>query len=36
MLEHGGERRLLTWLMEDEQGAFVGELGDPMPLPRFS
>ena len=24
------------WRMEDEQGAFVGELGDPMPLPRFS
>jgi beta-fructofuranosidase len=36
VLEHGGERRLLTWRMEDEQGAFVGELGDPMPLPRFN
>ena len=36
VLEHGGERRLLTWRMEDEHGAFVGELGDPMPLPSFA
>ena len=27
---------LLAWRMEDEQGAFVGELGDPMPLPRLA
>jgi beta-fructofuranosidase len=36
LLEHDGETWLLTWLMEDEHGAFVGELGDPMPLPRFA
>jgi hypothetical protein len=36
VLEHDGERWLLTWLMEDEQGVFLGELGDPMPLPRFA
>jgi beta-fructofuranosidase len=35
VLEHGGERLLFAWLMDDEQGAFVGELSDPMPLRGF-
>jgi len=32
VLEHGGRQLLFTWLMDDEHGAFVGELGDPVPL----
>lgn len=32
VLEHGGERLLFAWLMEDDDGGFVGELSDPMPL----
>ena len=32
LLDHGGERLLFAWLMDDEDGAFVGELSDPMPL----
>ncbi len=36
LIEHDGATWLLTWLMEDEHGAFVGELGDPMPPPRFA
>ncbi len=35
VLEHDGERHLLAWLMYDDDGAFVGELGDPMPVPTF-
>ena len=35
LLEHRGETLLLAWLMEDGDGAFVGELGDPMPVPPF-
>ena len=33
VLEHRGERLLFAWTMDDEDGAFVGELGDPMPAP---
>jgi beta-fructofuranosidase len=32
VLEHRGERLLFTWVMDDEQGVFVGELSDPVPL----
>ena len=32
VLEHGGESLLFAWLMDDEDGVFTGELGDPMPL----
>ena len=32
VLEHRGERLLFTWVMDDEDGVFVGELSDPMPL----
>ena len=32
LLEHGGESLLFAWLMDDEEGTFVGELSDPMPL----
>ena len=32
VLEHGGESLLFAWLMDDEDGAFTGELSDPMPL----
>ena len=32
VLEHRGERLLFAWLMDDDHGAFVGELGDPIPL----
>jgi beta-fructofuranosidase len=32
VLEHGGEQLLFVWLMDDDEGAFVGELSDPLPL----
>ena len=32
LLEHRGEWLLFAWLMDDEDGVFVGELGDPRPL----
>jgi beta-fructofuranosidase len=32
VLEHGGERLLFAWLMDDDEGGFVGELSDPLPL----
>ena len=32
VLEHRGERLLFAWLMDDDEGGFVGELSDPMPL----
>jgi beta-fructofuranosidase len=32
LLDHGGEQLLFAWVMDDEQGVFVGELSDPMPL----
>ena len=32
VLEHRGERLLFTWVMDDEQGVFVGELSDPVRL----
>jgi beta-fructofuranosidase len=35
VLERGGERLLFAWLMDDDDGAFVGELADPLPLPRL-
>jgi hypothetical protein len=35
LLEHRGEWLLFAWLMDDERGVFVGELSDPMPLPRL-
>lgn len=33
LLEHAGEWLLFAWVMDDEDGVFVGELSDPMPLP---
>ena len=33
LIEHAGESWLVTWLMEDEDGVFVGELSDPVPCP---
>lgn len=33
VLEHRGERLLFAWVMDDDDGVFVGELSDPMPLP---
>ena len=32
VLQHRGESLLFTWLMDDEDGVFTGELSDPMPL----
>jgi beta-fructofuranosidase len=32
VVEHGGAPWLLAWRRHDDDGSFVGELGDPMPL----
>ena len=32
LLHHRGRWHLLAWQMRDERGAFVGELGDPLPV----
>jgi len=32
VLQHRGESLLFTWLMDDDDGVFTGELSDPMPL----
>jgi beta-fructofuranosidase len=33
LLEHRGESLLFAWLLDDQDGGFVGELSDPMPVP---
>lgn len=32
VLEHRGAWHLLAWRMTDEDGAFAGDLSDPVPL----